>query len=397
MNLRERINQINSRLSAIEAELRSATVADTIEKLSLESSNLIEERGRLTAQMQSEAIRAMEGSEGKELDIESRQSDQKSSAVAKMAKRDKLAFVIGRLARKKPFSDIEKRELGKSLTTTATTFVEATSSADGVNNGGVFISTKLVYDFLKEEGKLSPIFADVSWTYIKGLVDFPYRESRTKAQAKAEGKTTPRGQYKWSKLTGIKGYLQLTMEVTDEVQALSDIELGEYIANQLLQDLTEDFSEEIIYGTGTDNRIEGITKDVTAKTYAEGKAFDALIAGIKACTGKFRRGAKIYCAQDIYDEIFFSVDANGNFKYPVFNNPKGITSLGTIHIEVDENLHDGDFVIGNVNKYYKANSLIGMRLESERDITAGATLYVVNEYAATAKYPGAFIYGKKAA
>ena len=124
---------------------------------------------------------------------------------------------------------------------------------------------------------------------------------------------------------------------------------------------------------------------------------DAVIAGIKLCKGKYRRGAKAYVAQDVYDDVFFSLDDNGNFKYPVLNNAQGIASVGPIRFVVDENLKDGDFIIGNVSKFFKANSLQDIKLETERAAVRGTTTYVASEFCATCPVPGAIVYGSKKA
>ncbi len=393
---KERIKQINQRLAQIEAELRTAADVDTIEALTAETNKLIEERARLVAEEATEARAAFAQATGTQVAPPANNPDAEvERRISNLSKRDKLAYIIGRQARKRPFTNVERRALGNALTTTATDFVAPTASTDGVNNAGTFISTKLVLDFLKEDGKLSPIFADVVFTHIKGLIDFPYRESRSSAEAKAEGEGTKSGSWKWGKLTGTRGTLQSVMEVTDEVLALSDIELGEYVVNQMLQDLPEDWSEDIIYGTGTNNHIKGVIAGLTAKDFTD--SMTGIVDGIKACKGHFRRGAKIYCAQDVYDDIFFAVDKNGNFKYPVLNNPNGVTSIGSIHIAVDENLKAGEFIIGNIGKYFKANLLQGLSLETERKAIEGITTYVVKEMCSTAVYPNAFVYGKKKA
>ena len=241
---------------------------------------------------------------------------------------------------------------------------------------------------LREEGKLSPILADINFTAIPGLTDIPYRKSRDKAKAKAEGAEGKDNQMEWAKLTLVKGYLQTIIPVTDEVLALSDFDFGEYIISQILQDINEDWVGELIYGTGADDRIKGITigaTDAVTGGYdaASGGPLKAIIDGLKKLTGKYRRGAKIYVAQDVYDEIFFAVDDNGNFKYPVFNNSQGITSLGPVRVELDENLTAGHFLIGNVNKWFKANSLIPLRLETDRLARKGVTEWIASEYCAT--------------
>ena len=393
------IANVNKRLAAIAVEARKEGVsAEVLGNLATEQETLIAKR----AEYQAELVEKRAAADGNFENVigGADKADERAAKIAGLSMRDKLSLALGRQVRGGKFSDAEKRALGVALTTTSETYVAATSEIDGVNNAGIFIPHKLVFDLLKEEGKLSPILADIAFTAVPGLTEFPYRKSRDKARAKAEGAEGKDNQMEWDKLSGVKGYLQTIIVVTDEVKALTDMDFGAYIIEQILQDLNEDWVEDLLYGIGSSEHIKGITIGATAAVaggYEADGLEDALIAGIKACKGKYRRGAKVYVAQDVYDEVLFSRDDNGNFKYPVFNNATGITSFGSIRMEVDENLKDGDFVIGNVGKYFKANALIPMRLETDRKARRGTTEYIASELCCTAPVPGAFVYGFKKA
>ena len=149
------------------------------------------------------------------------------------------------------------------MTTTSAVYSAATEQADGVNNAGIFIPTHLVLDLLREEELLSPILSDIVFTRVPGLTEFPYRESRDKARVKVEGIAGKDNQMKWATLRLEKGVLQTIIAVTDEILALTDFNLGEYIVNQILQDINEDWLEHLIYGTGADNQIKGLTIGAT--------------------------------------------------------------------------------------------------------------------------------------
>lgn len=403
MTLKERILGINERLKAIEVELKEADLGiEKISTLNKEVDSLINKRAEFTVELKGEINEKFKEANPADPDPKDEEGERALNIKA-MSKRDKISYMVGKGARGKTLDATEKRALGTSLTTTAATFVEATEHVDGVNNAGVFIPTRIIFDLLREEGKLSPILADISFSNIAGLTQFPYREERTKANAKAEGEAGVDGQVKWNKLELTKGYLQTIIAVTDEVLALTDFGLGEYITSQLLEDISEDWVEDLIYGTGDNEHIKGITIGATAATTtpysgdAGDEVLDAIIAGIKKSVGKFRRGAKVYVAQDVYDEIFFAVDDNGNFRYPVLNNAQGISSIGPIRVELDENLKAGQFLIGNVNKYFKANTLINLRLETNRIARRGVTEWIASEFCATAPFVGAFILGTKEA
>lgn len=399
-----RMAEINKRMAAIGTEARAeGATAELLAQLATEQDGLIAERSKLQADLIE--ARATAQPIVNPVAVSAPAADPVADLGASfrgMSKREKIAYSVGKQVRGKAFNETEKRALGTALTSTATTYVAATAEVDGVNNAGIFIATNVILDLLREEGKLSPILADIAFTSIPGLVEFPFRKSRDKAKAKAEGANGQDNQMEWDKLQGVKGYLQTIIAITDEVQALTDMDLGAYIIDQMLQDLNEDWVEDLIYGTGTGDHVKGLTVGAIAAVANGYEAGDdnltaALIAGVKLCKGKYRRGAKIYVAQDVADALLFAVNANGDFKYPVFNNATGITSFGTIRMEVDENLKEGDFVIGNVRKNFKANSLIPIRLETERKARRGVTEYIASEYCATVPVPGAFVYGSKKA
>ena len=389
--LRARAAEINLRLSDLNKEIETPDLTEErANAIKAEVQSLLDERNGLNAQVE-------------ELERQAQNEIQKKGAKVHMefTKRQALCYLAGMAARGKFEADIpeeEKRALGVALTTTATSYVAATSELNGVNNGGLLIPSKLFLDFLKEEGKLSPILKDIMFMNVKGLAVFPYRSSRTSANSKSEGSSTGKNQFQLAQLELAKGWLQIVIDVTDEVEALTEIDLGAWILERMEQDLSEDWAYSLIYGNGS-GAVKGVTYGATTtniSSYAEGKELESIIKGIKLCKGSFRRGAKIYVAQDVYDEVAFALDDNGNFKFPVINGGQGVTSMGPLKVEIDENLADGDFVIGNVGKYFKANLLMPMKVESDRDINSHITTYVAAQYVAAAPFPGAFVKGSRA-
>lgn len=390
------LEQINRRLAEIEGLINTESDTAKLAEYSKEIRSLLEQRGRLMG----EATGAARAEARSAFNDASRvQTMVPQASEEPLTKREKINLLTGLVARKKSPDDVQKRALGVALTTTATTYVAASAIADGVNNAGILIPTQLILDLLKEEGKLSPILADIAFLTVKGLTVFPYRASRTAANAKAEGSGTGKNQFELTRLQLIQGWLQINIDVTDEVVALTDIDLGAYIVENIANDLSEDWAYDLIYGAGSDNHVKGLVSGALTtgiSAYTTGTALDAIVKGIKLCKGKFRRGAKIYLAQDVYDEVAFAVDENGNFKYPAINNTVGISAIGAIQVSVDENLAVGDFVIGNVGKFYKANLLRGLNIESERDVNKHITTFNASQFVAAAPFPGAFVHGSKA-
>lgn len=389
--------EIEARLSAIDAECDSCQDTSKIEELRNEAKALVEERGKLLIDEQA----AKDEEARQALAAQSNPLEPKGGTEMEqeMTKREKLNLVTGLCARKMMPTDEQKRALGKALTTTATSYVAATSEVDGVNNGGVLIPTDLILDFLKEEKKLSPILNDIAFTNVKGLVVYPYRESRTAGNHKAEGSGTGKNQFKLNKLELVKGFLQIVIDVTDEVEALSEIDFGAYIIDNITNDLSEDWAYDFIYGAGSDDAVKGLTVGALTtgiSSYVAGKEIEALEKGLKLLPGKYRRGAKVYVSQSFYDALAFAKNDDGDYKFPIINGGVGVVSICGHRVEIDENLVDGDFVIGNVAKYYKANLLAPLSVEKERDAIKHVSSYVASQFCAAAPFPGAFVHGSKA-
>lgn len=388
----EEAKTIVPEINKLQADLRSALQAEASEAFKgvnpMEPVNKPQERNNTMTTKQKLSLMLAFAARKKALDPE-------------MEGADELAVFLR--ANRMPQS--EQRALDTSLTTTATTFVAASANADGVNNGGIFIKTSVLLDLLREEGKLTPILQDIVGTNIPGLTVFPYRESRGSANGKKEGAKTNDDQMKWNKLELVRGVLQIVIKVTDELEDLTDFDFGAYLAEQIIQDLTEDWSAEFIYGIGTADaagasHIAGITYNVpnankiTIAANASCAVSDIENA-VKKLVGSYRRGAKIYVSQSVYDTLCFSKDSHGDYILPVINGGNGVRSFGNLPVELDETLHAGEVVIGNVAKYYKVNFLRPLRVEKARGesgAVTGITTYVANEHCAAKAVAGAFVW-----
>lgn len=391
MNFKEQIDSINARLEEIEArkkEIRDSMdsmTSDELEERKKELEEIISEKKKLADERQNLLLQ-------REDDLKKDSIKIKEKEKNTMNKRQSQLFVIGRCFRNKNITEEEMRALDTSVTTTAKTFVQATASLNGVNNGGVLIPTEVLFDLLKEDEALTPILGDVIPTAVAGMLNVPYRKNRTKAYGKAEGKAVNDGQWEWDALSLVVGKLQSQLRVDDTVSEMSDLDLGSYIISQLEQDLAEDWSSDVIYGTGASNHISGITNGLTATTGTD--AMTVIETAMKKLTGKYRHGAKLYVAQDIYDSIVMAKDKNGAYVINPVNNINGVQSIFGSELAVDETLNSGEFIFGNVSKYYKLNLTAPLKVELERSATAGTTTYVCSQGGAGKAVPSAFIYGK---
>ena len=93
-------------------------------------------------------------------------------------------------------------------------------------------------------------------------------------------------------------------------------------------------------------------------------------------------------------EMTFEKDTNGRYIFPIYNNT-GITAIATVPVEVDENLHDGDFVIGNP-KNYKLNFTKPVEVYPEIHGKTRVIEYTAHLMVAGKAAPKKFYYGKKA-
>lgn len=292
----------------------------------------------------------------------------------------------------------EKRAIGVAITTTATEFTAATASKDGVNNGGVFIPQNVLYDLLEMDDPDSPFLRDVNPTHIKGALIFPYVVESNNGTGKGKKETVAANSraIKWDKLSLAQGNYPLTIEVTMELLGLTDEEFVDYLLADLANEINLLLGDEVLYGTGKDERIEGATVGAIAgDPYESGNAPAAIKAGLLALSRRARKGAKIYVSRSLSLDLAFEKDENGRYIYPIYNND-GITSIATIPMEVDEGLHDGDFLIGNARNY-KLNFTKPTEIYAELHGKTRVIEYTAHLMVAGKAAPKKFYYGSQKA
>ena len=282
--------------------------------------------------------------------------------------------------------ETEERALGDAIGTTATTFVEADGTHNGINNLGLVIPESVKLDWLKIAEKASPIYRDIRKMNVPGNVDFPYLFGADDAEWYAETTTTKNeGQeYKNIKLTGHE--LAKAIEITWKAEAMTVEGFISFLLDELNEKMNKALINAVIYGDGS-AKPTGITNGLTAKENAN--AIDL----IKECLGDLsvenRVGAKVYVASDVADEIAFYKDNNGNYPYLV----AGLGRAGGATIEADPFLSAGDIVVGNAQNYI-LNFNEGLRVDKEVKVQPRRVIYGGYLIADGNKKPGAFVYGK---
>ena len=165
-----------------------------------------------------------------------------------------------------------------------------------------------------------------------------------------------------------------------------------YITDELIEQVRDKAVTELIYGSG-DEQMKGATVDAIAHTY-EGTALDGIGEGLAKLGKKQKIGAKIYVAQSIVEEISFTKDDHGNYIFTPINGV-GVKSVATYPVEVDPYLNDGDFVIGNVHRYYRLNVVENVSLTKDTSGKKRANDYTAYTLMAGAAQPNTLVYGKK--
>lgn len=295
-------------------------------------------------------------------------------------------------------TDAEYRALGVATTTTSETYTAPSAGEDGINNGGLFIPQEVMLDILREETVDSPIYNDVVTTAIKGKIKFPYMVSKSGAKVKAELSDTENESVKWDILNGATGNYTDSIVITFEEEAMAIDEFTNYLIELIGQSMRELLINDYIYGTGTSDHVSGITKGAIDGSYANGSTdyLAALEAAIKKLPVKKRAGAKIYLASNIFDAITFTKDKNGNYILPVLNGG-GFSRLSAFPVAMDVNLNAGEFVIGNVSKWYKANVNKPMELGVDVSNQKRIKTYTTHMMVTAVPVPNSFVYGKETA
>lgn len=295
-------------------------------------------------------------------------------------------------------TDAEYRALGVATTTTSETFTAPSAGADGINNGGLFIPQEVMLDILREESVESPIYNDIITTAIKGKTKFPYMVSKSGAKTKAELEDTENESVEWKILSGTTGNYTDSIVLTFEEEAMAIAEFADYLISLISDSMRELLINDYIYGTGTDDHVTGITVDAIDGSYANGSTdyLAALEKAIAKLPVKKRAGAKIYLSSNIFDAITFVKDKNGNYMLPVLNGG-GFTRLSTFPVAMDVNLKAGEFIIGNVTKWYKANVNKPMELGLDVSNQKRTKTYTTHMMVTAIPVPNSFVYGKETA
>lgn len=385
----EEVNKAIAEIEGIDKDIAKAEeISKDIEKKEKELNEMRDKYSHLNTKITGGEFKRNMNGETEKVDI--RKAFAKHILQASFSKQG----VPNLRAKELELSESEKRALGVATTTTSETFVQPTTDVDGINNGGIFIPNSITLEILRDEELISPIYNAIRTTAIKGLEKFPYRVQMTPAKNKAELVSTENKSVNWGMISGRTGNYTDSIVITFEEEAMAVDEFTEYLISLIREGIRDLLIKDYIYGSGEDNKVRGLTYESIKLNYTSASnPLEALENGIKKMPAKKRAGAKIYVAQDIFDNITFQKDNNGNYILPILNGG-GLNKISTFQVEADPYLNDGDFIIGNIGKNYKANVNKAITLGLDVINYDRIKIYSVHAMITATPLPSSFVYGK---
>lgn len=265
------------------------------------------------------------------------------------------------------FDEEEKRALGDAVTTTATTFVQATANAQGINNGGLFIPKEVRMELMEKIDEMSPFFRDIRKIQVNGNVDLPYIFASDDANWYAELNCTANEgvEYKALQLTGWE--LAKDVVLTWKVEDMSVDSFVTFVIEELVHKMGTALINAVIYGTGS-SQPTGAIYGATAITAGD-TPIDNIINAYNSLSQEDRRGAKVYVSTAVRVAMVGYKDENGN--YPFL---QGLAGTDLFTIETDPFLNGNDVIVGNPRNYI-LNEVTPLRVDWERTVKCRQTRY----------------------
>lgn len=265
------------------------------------------------------------------------------------------------------FDEEEKRALGDAVTTTATTFVEADATHNGVNNGGLFIPKEVRMELMEQIEEMSSFFRDIRKINVNGNVDLPYIFASDDANWYAELNCTVNEgvEYKALQLTGWE--LAKDVVLTWKVEDMSVESFVAFVIEELVHKMGTALINAVIYGTGS-SQPTGAIYGASAVTDGD-TPIDTIINAYNTLSQDDRRGAKVYVSTAVRVAMVGYKDQNGN--YPFL---QGLAGTDLFTIETDPFLKNNDIIVGNPRNYI-LNEVTPIRVDWERTVKCRQTRY----------------------
>lgn len=279
------------------------------------------------------------------------------------------------------FTEEEKRALGDAVTTTATTFVEATAEANGINNGGLLIPTSVRTEILAVIEQTSPFYRDVRKLAVAGNIELPYLDESDDANWVTENTDTVNEGAEFKKVSLAGHELAKNIVVTWKLEKMAVDSFITFITQELAQKIGKALVSALFYGNGS-GKATGAIYGLSATTGAD--PIETIVNTYKTLSQEFRIGAKAYISTDVNIDIVGYKDEMGT--YPYIN---GVSATKLVNIEVDPFLVDGDICVGNPLNYI-LNVQEELTIARETKAVGRKTIYAGYQIADGKPRPGAF-------
>ncbi len=364
-----RLHEIAARKSEIKASLETLDDIEEIRKLNEEVDVLnIEEKEVKEAEERNEIAKKLEEKSlnAKEIEVKEENKMEQKFDLSSPEYRSAWAKTMMGLSDDK-FTEDEKRALGDAVTTTSTEFVASSESAQGINNGGLFIPTSVRSDLMELISKQSPIFNDIRKLQVAGNIELPYLFSSDDAEWYAELEDTKNEgmEFRNMQLTGWE--LAKDIVITWKLEEMAVDSFIAFILDELANKMGKALVNAVIYGDGQ-NKPTGITNGLDAITTGD-NAIERVLNTYRGLSEDARIGAKVYISTETNLEIVSYKDNNGNYPFLA-----GIPSVSGFSIAVDPYLKGDDIVSGNMRNYI-LNEVVAPRVEKERTVKGRKTTY----------------------
>ena len=397
--MKERLQAILNRKQEIRELLEDDSKEVDVETLNTEVETLTEEENTINVEIQKEVEdeevkqeekRALAEKlskakvETKEVDKEIKEEKTMKQELKKLLASEEYRSAWAKKLMNRPeaeYTDEEKRALGDAVTTTATTFVEATGQANGVNNGGLLIPTSVRTDILTLIEQVSPFYRDIKKLSVAGNIDLPYMDSSDDAEWVSENVDTLNEGIEFKKVSLSGHELAKNVVVTWKLEKMAVDSFITFITQELAQKIGKALVSALFYGNGS-GKATGAIYGLSPNTGAD--PVEAIVNTYKALDNDFRIGAKAYISTDVNIDIVGYKDEIGN--YPFFN---GIPASKLCPIEVDPFLVDGDICVGNPMNYI-LNVQEELSIARETKAAGRKTIYAGYEIADGKPRLGAF-------
>ena len=265
------------------------------------------------------------------------------------------------------FTENEKRALGDAVTTTATTFVQSTSSVQGINNGGLFIPKSVREDILKLVYESSPFLAEVKKLQVAGNVDLPRLIAADDAAWYAELSCTVNEGIEFGMLQLTGWELAKNVVVTWKLESMAVDSFIPFIVEEIAQKMGKALANAVIYGTGSSQPTGAIYGLTAVTTGAD--PIETIINTFKSLSNDARRGAKAFISNDVNIAIAQMKDNNNAYQYL-----QGRPLVSLLDVVVDPYLSGNDILVGNP-KNYILNEVQSLRMDKEYDIKCRKVTY----------------------